>query len=201
MKFLKHALAAVLLAAAPLANAGLFCDFNSEALGGKPNGYSACGITFTDTVGAGLVVNAFAESNNSPALGVFDDVDGGFLHMAFGGVYNAISLDFGNDDPAFTNAGDLALLRVYLGNVLVGQTTVVLNRNDVMDQSISYSGGLFDNATFAYVDANLNPFTGGGNANTGLIEVVDNIHVPEPGTLMLLSLALVGLGLSRRSRR
>jgi len=123
------------------------------------------------------------------------------------GTHTTLSLDFGNDDPSFTNPGDLATLQVFLGAALVGQSTVVLNRDDVMNQTISYNGLAFDSFTFAYTNAAGSPFTGGGNANTGLIEIVDNVTyaagggaVPEPAAwaLMISGFGLAGAALRRR---
>lgn len=62
-----------------------------------------------------------------------------------------------------------------------------------MNQSINFNGVSFDSAIFSYTDSFFNPFTGGGDAFTGLIEIVDNISlVPEPGTYAML-LACLGL--------
>lgn len=75
-----------------------------------------------------------------------------------------------------------------------------LNLDDEMNQSIGYSGLPFNQAIFWYGDASGNPFTGGGQVNTGLIEIVDQIEytpVPEPASALatagLLGLAAVGL--------
>ena len=176
----------------------VFVDFESEASGAKANGYTVNGVTFTDTVGSGLNVDNFGAQGNGQSLAVFTDGDGSGLQMTFGGVYSKLKLDFGNDDPAWTNAGDLALLRAFLGVNQVGQVTVVLNRDDIMNQTIGISGVSFDNAFFAYVDPQLQPFT--GTDPIGLIEIVDNIAVPEPGLLSLLGIALAGFGLARRRR-
>ena len=74
-----------------------------------------------------------------------------------------------------------------------------------MNQAISYAGLLFTHAFFYYGAAIGNPFTGGGQAAVGLIEVVDDINitfaVPEPATTTLFMLGLAGLGLVRRQRR
>lgn len=185
--------------------AGAQITFTGET-GAKANGYTLGGITFNNAVAGGTMqVGSFFESNGSEALGAFNDTNGNGLLMAFG-LATTLSFSFGNDDPGFTNDGDLALLRVFLGADFVGQTTVALNRNDLMDQTIGYGfNGPFDNAYFAYVAPDLTPFTGGGMTNIGLIEIVDNIFltpVPEPETyaLLLAGLGLMGFVARRRHR-
>lgn len=138
-------------------------------------------------------VEDYGQQSIGNAIGAFDDMNGNALKMTFAPT-NFIGMDFGNDDPNFTNPGDLALLQVYNGATLVGFSTVVLNRDDLMNQSISFNGdSSFDSAIFSYIDSFFNPFTGGGAASIGLIEIVDNISlVPEPETYAML---LAGLGL------
>jgi hypothetical protein len=77
-----------------------------------------------------------------------------------------LRLAFGNDDPLFSNPGDRAVLRVSNGPITVGKRSVVMNRNDVMDQSIGFTGASFTDAAFWYAVT-----------TNGLSEVVDDIAV------------------------
>jgi len=128
-----------------------------------------------------------------------------------------LSLDFGNDGSSNTNPGDLAVLTLFFGAAQIGQVSVGLNRDDLMNQSISFGsiGGpvQFNRALFGYTNASLNLFTGGGSTNVGASEVVDNIafntvdgveiRVPEPGSalLMFTALAVMLVTHSRRRKR
>jgi hypothetical protein len=95
-------------------------------------------------------------------------------------------------------AGDLGLLTVFLGATQVGQASTLLNIDDIMNQSVSISGITFDSATFFYTDPSGNP--------RNLIEAVDNItydnvsQVPEPASIMLAAVGLMGLGFARRRK-
>ncbi|MES2755206.1 MAG: PEPxxWA-CTERM sorting domain-containing protein [Pseudomonadota bacterium] len=187
----------VMLLSAGSANAQTVVNFETETAGAKPNGYSTGGIIFNDTMGANLSVGNFGGQGigtRSLAIGS-DDASG--LEMLFGGTSSNLSLIFGNDDPCCSAAGDLALLRIFTGTTQVGQTSVLLNRDDLANQTIGISGVNFNRATFVYTNAAFNPI--------GLLEIVDNITytpaVPEPATwgLMILGFGAVG-GVLRRKR-
>ena len=134
-------------------------------------------------------------------LRVFGD-DASALIMDFSVNVNSLNLLFGNDDPGFSQAGDLAVLTAFSGGTQVGQATVVLNRNDIADQTIALSGFDFNRATFRYERTIGNPLN--------LIEVVDNVTftvapaqgaIPEPGTCVLLGTCLLPLGRVALRRR
>lgn len=185
----------------------LVIDFSGETPGSRPNGFSPVGfpdVSFTDSVGADLVIEDSGVQSDGIGLVVNSDTDGGGLFIDFAIDITSIALDFGNDDPDFTNPGDLALLQVFHDGNFIAGTTVVLNRDDIMNQRISLFAPLIDRAFFAYVDPNLVPLTGLPNASTGLIEIVDNISVspvPLPAALPLFLAALSALGFCGWRRR
>ena len=212
------ALGCLLAAASPARSTPIIIDFEADAVGAKVNPFvptGVGGVMFSDSVGQDLWVDDFGSAGSGHrCLYVGTDMDLSVLKIAFGFMADQFSLDFGNDDPAFTNPGDLAVLRLFHDAAPIGLVAVVLNRNDIMDQTISFGaiGGSarFNNVTFAYVNPFLDPATGGGQVNVGLAEVVDNLSidpaasasVPEPGALGLLATGLVAAAsLSRRRRR
>lgn len=196
----------VIFAALP-ADAEVVITFESDSLGARPNGFASVEsplLTFRDTVGADLSIFDGGIQSIGHAVHVAGDQDGSSLEMNFSVPVNFLSLAFGNDDPGYTNPGDLATLIAFSGAIQVAQVSVVLNRDDIMNQTIQLSGITFNRATFAYTNPAGTPFTGGGAASTGLIEVVDNIHfqpVPEP-TAVLAAIAGCGVaGCVGRIRR
>ncbi len=195
------------------AQAAIVIDFETMPVGFQAQGFTtpgAPGVRFyRDKPNSGTlsISNRGIEGSGARSLSVEGDTDGNFLRIELDADANSIALDFGNDDPFYTIPGDLAYLAVFNNGVMVGSTTVLLNRDDIMNQTIAFSGVAFDTATFAYVNAALQPNTGGGTASQGLIEGVDNIvidlvptTVPEPAALALLGMGLAGLGLVRRHR-
>ena len=194
-------------------------DFEATPSGPQAEGFSATGdpqVSFFSALGTGLDVETLTGGqSDGQSLLVNNDFDGNYLKGVFNdGTHNFLSMTFGNDDPAYTIPGDQALLTVYLGSTVVGMTAVVMNRNDMMDQTIGFTFGTFDSFTFAYTNAAGSPFTG-PNPNVGLIEVVDNITfdqgsgtvgptgpgVPEAATWALMIVGFGGVGAMVRARR
>jgi hypothetical protein len=190
-------------------------DFEAEAVGARENGFSVAGVSFADTVGADLGIFGVAEGLGARSLLVGRDQDGSALEMSFGFDIDVLSLSFGNDDPANTNAGDLAVLTLFAGLAQVGEVTLTLNRDDAMNQTVTFgeigSGLLFDRALFAFTNATLSRFTGGSGVAVGSTEVVDNITlnrvadviaVSEPANPWLLAgLFALALMFSRKRAR
>jgi hypothetical protein len=172
-------------------------NFESDPTGPKPNGWSSVDsplLSFTDSIGANLDVYDYGHQSHGKALACNPDGDNSYLIMDFAPLANSVQLDFGNDDPGWSNPGDLAVLTAYLGGVQVAQNSVVMNRDDIMNQSISISGVIFDRATFEYQVTAWSP---------GLIEVVDDIQVniiPAPGAILLGSIGVGLVGWLRRRR-
>ena len=194
------AVAALGMMAATGASAAVV-TFNSDSIGGKPNGFISAdsnAVSFSDSNGANLTVDNYgSQSGNTRGLAVGGD-DASRLVMTFTGLYTSLSLSFGNDDPGWSSAGDVAWLRLFNGATLVSTVSTVMNRNDIMDQVVSHVGAAFDRAEFYYGNAAGNPIN--------LIEIVDNVTfggpvgVSAPATMALFGAGLLGLGLVRQRR-
>jgi hypothetical protein len=203
MKKLLIFFAVVCFALTGTLQAAVTIDFESDTIGPQPNGFVSVDsplVSFTDSVGADLTIYDYGWQSHGQALGVNTDYDDSRLIMDFGVTVNSLSLEFGNDDPVASAPGDQAVLTAFLNSVQVGQAFVEMNRNDIMDQSISLSGINFDRATFFYDVTHIPPYA-------GLIEVVDNITfeqsgnvIPAPGAILLGSIGVALVGWLRRRR-
>ncbi len=180
-------------------------DFEADAFGSYPNGFSPVGhplVKFTDTSGAQLKIDNWGSQGIGLSLAVEDDGDGSRLQVDFAVPVSSLSLSYGNDDPGWALATDLAWLEIWAGGIHVATVSSTMNLDDEMNQSIGYSGGPFDRAFFWYGDGSGNPYTGGGQLGPGLIEIVDQIEytaVPEPASALAVAglCGLIAIGLRR----
>lgn len=173
-------------------------DFESDTASPKANGFVSADYpfaSFSDSGATNLEVDDFGPQSFGQAILIAAD-DGTFLVIDFQIPMRSISMWFGNDDPIASATGDEAVLTVFdAGGGQVGESRVVMNRDDVMNQSIAILAGgeCFTQATFLYdVDPAI-----------GLAEIVDDIQFQEceiaiptlsPLNLALLALLLAGVG-------
>lgn len=137
-----------------------------------------------------------------PAGGPFT----GILDFALGGSYSVERFAMWN-----TAAGSTANVRsftLYVSDVanFSSSTDVGTFTNPQLDGFNPYPVTLFDtlDTTGQYLRLQINSYYGNGNVveiGEVALDVTAGNRVPEPGTLALASLALLGLGASRKARK
>jgi hypothetical protein len=191
MKFISKAtigLSCVLSTVGAIAQPGhaAVVNFENDPAGSKANGFVSVDsplVSFTDSIGSDLNISNYAPQSIGNGLAVPGD-DASSLIMDFSASVSDLSLVFGNDDPGFTSPGDLARLQIFNGLTLLNTVDVLMNRDDIANQTISFAGSAFNRATFTFVNSSGSPIN--------LIEIVDNVTfnaagaeaVPEPFTIV-----------------
>jgi hypothetical protein len=167
--------------------------FETDSTGFKPDGFTSNDCAWVSFVGladpvlggAGrLLVDDFGLQSNGNGLAALGPLSGGgasALVINFAQPTAFVEFWFGNDDPGWSVPGDFAELECFdAGAVSVALTTVVLNRNDELDQAISISAntlpavGSFVSCRFFY-----------NVQRPGLAEVVDDITAVSADTFEL----------------
>ncbi len=205
------AIAAIIIAAGFGAQAAtVTVDFEGDASGNVPNGFTSSGssiVSFTDSIDSNLEIRDYGTQTDGKSLIVRHD-DHSTLIMTFSQLVSNLSLSFGNDDPFYSLAGDVAVLQGFLGGVLKGVAFVTMNRDDIMNQTIGFFGQPIDKAVFYYGRLALGSDGSLAVNPINLIEVVDNVtfevpdvaEVPLPASGLLLLGAGGLLAAARRKR-
>lgn len=194
MKYIGQTTAALAVALSGAAHATTI-DFESDAVGPVNNGFVSVDsdiASFSDTSGADLQLADFGVQSDGRGLAVFDD-DDSQLQIDFTRGVRDLKLTFGNDDPSATTEPLLAVFRGFFNGQFVAQSTVVANRDDVANQTITLGETKVDQAIFWY--ANLD------GSVADLAEIVDNIEftvVPLPAGMPLILTGLGGMYVLRR---
>ena len=152
------------------------------------------------TWNAGSLNSAGSYAGNvttSGAQGLASDTFPQTLTANLSSFYNAVGLNFGNDDTC-CSSGFSAILTVWSGATNLGSVTVAANMNDFVDQFIGLSSvTAFDRVDISYgSNAELYTFIDDfrlGTAATGA--------VPEPSTWAMMLLGFGAIGYSMRRRR
>lgn len=198
-QILKTATLAVGLSLGAVSAQAGFIDFETDSIGAKANGFTSAsdlGVHFTDTIGAELQVHTHQALGSKNLLAFGDDASR--IQIDFDSAINWLELYFGNDDSCCSAVGDRAWLELFNGATSAGLFSVVMNRNDLTDQSIVGAAASFDRALFWYGDSVGTPIN--------LIEAIDNLSftnaavVPEPASLALFGIGLAGLVAMRRRK-
>ena len=170
------ALAGAALVAAPApasaaSTSNMLITFTGDTTGSKPNGWFSAESSqvFFASEGSSLTVADYGQQSKGKGLSTSADV-AGVLQIQLAAPTIRISVAFGNDDPNFTAPGAKVVMELFRGATPVLTKSVVMNRNDVMDQRITQDAGpVFDRARITYATATGGPLD--------LIEIVDDIQV------------------------
>jgi hypothetical protein len=181
--------------ASPAAGATIVLDFEEEPLGDRGNTFASaeCGgcVEFTGWRSRELAIRLF---NGSQVLRIGEE--GGSLVIDFLVPVHTVHLDFGNDSNSpFVEPGSAILIGLRGGEV-VGFSSDLANRNGLIDQTLSLSGGgVIEQVFFAFSQS------GEFEPISPIVDGLTFVTVPEPGTLGLAALVLAGAAGRSRIRR
>jgi hypothetical protein len=96
-------------------------------------------VHFRDTRGEELEIFDYGEQSNGRGLAVQEE-DWSGLEIRFDVPMRRFLFWYGNDDPNFTQAGDRVTVKAWRFRQLVGRGSFLMNRNDLLDQAIEYTG-------------------------------------------------------------
>lgn len=125
--------------------------FDSDTTGFKPNGFQSVDsptASFSGLEGGLFSVSAGSSFSLSGATGQVLAVRPGII-ISFAAPVSTLSIQFGNDDTALPE-GTNAVLTVFLQGQQVGQSTLPVNRNILLDQTIFSPAVSFDQATLRF---------------------------------------------------
>jgi hypothetical protein len=131
-------------------------------------------VHFVDTIGDDIDTANPPPEADGIGLRIGGD-DPSAILILFDVPTTRVSILFGNDDPGFSQDGDAATLIVYRNGTRIATRNTVMNRDDVANQRVAFSGARIDKARFVYTD--------GAGAPIDLIEVVDNIIISPVCTI------------------